>query len=156
MATTSQQTTVVFPSLEWFKALRDAMNRQRDKYRRAGWMDMALAVRILPDGAVKQEHVYGIVFDADECVEVRPLKSPKDIGAECAVEGPYSAWKEMIENIQAHGGADRRHTINSLTVLKKPLWITGDDQVGMDKLFRFNYSLQMFFDEAASFKTRFL
>jgi hypothetical protein len=75
-----------------------------------------------------------------------------------ALEGDYDAWREMIENIGAHGGADLSHTLNFLTLPDWPLRIVPLDDAGgqldADRFYRYIESLQEFFNEAARVETR--
>ena len=71
----------------------------------------------------------------------------------------YGAWKEMVESIRHHHGADLSHTLNSLTLPDWPLRLVPLDeeagQLDVDRFYRYNQSLQEFFDEAAAVDTRF-
>lgn len=144
-----------FPSLEFFQALQRRMNEQTDKYKKIGTMDFRLVLRIgAPPGAFRAEQ-YGFVFADYWCEEVRALGDPAAFGAECTIDGPYEAWKEMFENIVAHGRADTKHTLNRLILLERPLRATGDDQTAVDKVYRYQYSLQTFLEEAAALPVEF-
>jgi hypothetical protein len=149
------RTAVLFPSEGFFQALAERMNAQEAKYKKVGWVDLRLAVRILPDDNFREEQLYGLVFDTYSCELARAIQQPADIEAECVVEGPYWAWKEMFENILTHGKADPTHTFNYLTLTEWPLKLTGEDQLGIDKVFRYNFSLQLFWEEAAGLDVRF-
>jgi hypothetical protein len=61
----------------------------------------------------------------------------------------------MFQNIQRNGKADTHHTLNHLTMLDDPLKALSPDQYRLDKLYRFNYSLQVFLEEAAGLDTRY-
>jgi hypothetical protein len=64
----------------------------------------------------------------------------------------------MVENIRRHGHADLTHTLNYLTLPDWPLRLiptADDDQLDVDRFYRYNESLQQFFDEAAGVETRF-
>jgi hypothetical protein len=74
------------------------------------------------------------------------------------VQGDYAAWREMVENIQACGGADLTHTLNYLTLPDWPLHLLPLDESGgqldADRFYRYIESLQEFFNEAAWVATR--
>ena len=76
------------------------------------------------------------------------------------LEGEYAAWKEMVENIRQHGHADRTHTLNYLTLPDWPLRLApldeSQDQLDVDRFYRYNESLQEFFNEAAAVDTEFV
>jgi hypothetical protein len=56
-------------------------------------------------------------FDGVRCVAITRLTEASAVRGRHPVipEGDYAAWKEMIEFIRSHGGADLPHTLNYLT-----------------------------------------
>ncbi len=146
-------TAVEFPSVAWFRRLADAMAAAPERYRRLGPLDLTLVPRItMRDGEIR---TFVLVFQGYGCrsVEEIPLA-----GADCgphpvAVEGEYDAWREMVENIRAHGAADLQHTLNFLTLPDWPLRLVPLDeaagQLDVDRFYRYIESLQEFFNEAA-------
>ena len=147
-----------FPSEEWFSDLQQAMDANLDKYRRLGTIEMTLYVKINFDD--DRSEIYKLVFNGYRCKEVKQVKSP-ELGStqEAAVlEGDYETWKEMVSDIRKNGGAKLNHTLNYLTLPDVPfrVWSEGDQaQLDIDRFFRFNESLQQFFDESANFETEF-
>ena len=71
------------------------------------------------------------------------------------IEAPPAAWREMIENIRAHDGPGLEHTLNYLTVPDDPMEVTGPDQLQIDAFYRYNQSLQRFFNAAAGIETSY-
>jgi hypothetical protein len=61
----------------------------------------------------------------------------------------------MIENVTANRGPDREHTLNYLTFPDDPLRVTGPSQLEVDLFYRYNESLQRFFDGAANVPTSY-
>src|SRR5262249_4253360 len=105
-----------FPSVAWFQRLAEAMAAQPEKYRKLGPLDLTLIVRVLfPDG---RENCTAVSFEGTRCTSVARLQQPSDVRGRhpVIIEGDHAAWKEMIESIRAHGGADGRHTLNYLTL----------------------------------------
>ena len=148
-----------FPSVAWFRLLADAMASRPEKYSRLGPLDLTLIVRITyPDG---HEAHYALEFAGTRCVAVTNPASVADVSGRHRVilEGAYEAWREMIESIRAHGGADLTHTLNYLTLPDWPLRLVAVDesegQLDVDRFYRYQASLQAFFDEAADVETRF-
>lgn len=142
-----------FPSAAWFQHLADRMAASPERYRRLGPLDLTLVPRIVfPDGGTE---LYEIEFRGFGCAAVRRLATTADVrGAHpVMLEGDYTAWVEMIEDIRAHGGADLSHTLNYLTLPDWPLRIVPlDDSAGQldaDRFYRYIESLQEFFNEAA-------
>jgi hypothetical protein len=148
-----------FPSVEWFAHLAERMMAQEEKYRKLGVIDLTLVVSVgFRDGRTE---LYSLTFDTYRCREVRRVERLADVQRLHAVviEGEYEAWKEMVANIRAAGGADLSHTLNSLTLPDWPLRLSAidpsEDQLDVDRFYRYNESLQEFFNEAAHVETRF-
>jgi hypothetical protein len=105
-------TPSTFPSVAWFQRLADAMAAQPEKYRKLGPLDLTLIVRVVyPNGSGQ---VHALDFQGTRCVAITSLPSASTVRGRHSVilEGDYAAWKEMIESIRAHGGADLTHTLN--------------------------------------------
>jgi hypothetical protein len=71
------------------------------------------------------------------------------------VEGPFAAWREMIESIQANRHADFRHRIDTLTRCIGCLHVISLSQAGADRFYRYEPNLQQFLDHAAALETCF-
>jgi hypothetical protein len=147
-----------FPSEAWFRQLQDAMDANLERYRRLGTMEITLYVKINFDES--RSEIYKLVFDSYRCTEVKQVAAP-ELGAgrhAAVIEGDYDTWKEMASDIQAKGGASLSQTLNALTLPDVPLcvWSEGDEaQLDVDRFFRYNESLQQFFDAAGGFVTEF-
>jgi len=151
-------TAVRFPSVAWFQQLADAMAAAPDRYRRLGPLDMTLVPRILfPDG---HEELYVLPFRGYTCGPISQAERPEQVRAHhpVLIEGEWAAWREMVESILAHGRADLTHTLNYLTLPDWPLRIVPIDeaqgQLDADRFYRYQESLQAFFDEAAAVDTQ--
>ena len=75
--------------------------------------------------------------------------------ADFVLTGKSDAWQEMIENIRSNGEADLGHTLNALTLPGVPLKIEAEDQLQEDLFYRYNQTLQEFFNGAAEIETEF-
>jgi len=151
--------TETFPSVGWFRTLADRMAAAPEKYRKLGALDLTLVPRVtFPDG---HSETFSLVFAGHRCEAVERVESPEVIRGPHPVilEGEYAAWREMIENIRRHGHADLQHTLNYLTLPDWPLRLVAVDenegQLDVDRFYRYQASLQAFFDEAATVETRF-
>jgi hypothetical protein len=151
--------SAVFPSVAWFQRLADDMAAQPERFRKLGSIDLTLIPRITyPDG---RSELYSLEFVGHGCRAVGRPASPAEVGGRHPVilDGEYGAWREMIENIHAHGGADLTHTLNYLTLPDWPLRLVPVDedegQLDVDRFYRYNETLQQFFDGAARLSTRF-
>ncbi len=55
----------------------------------------------------------------------------------------------MVDEIRRGGRPEPRHTLSSLTLLGEELWLESSDQLREDKFYRFNQTLQEFFNLAS-------
>lgn len=141
--------TLVFPSVEWFQALQQLVNVDPE-FRRLGSIDAAMGVKV-------GSRVFVVVFEAFECTEVRDGSEADLNDLDFYLELSEADWRELVENTKANGGADRRHTLNTLDLTANDGLAqnaTGDQLRG-DIFFRVNESLQYFFDQAAKLETVF-
>jgi hypothetical protein len=152
------ETPIPFPSRAFFQRLADAMATAPERYRKLGPLDITLVPRIrFADG---REALYALTFAGTHCVAVREFADLGGVDAPhpVVIDGEYDAWKEMIENIRTHGGADLAHTLNYLTLPDWPLRLVpldpGAGQLDVDRFYRYVESLQEFFNEAAGIVTR--
>lgn len=159
MKPTENNGAIPFPSLAWFRRLAERMAAQPEKYQKLGTIDITLVPCIIfPDG---REEIYSLTFQRYACVGVGAPASREAIAGPHAVilEGEYAAWKEMVENIREHGRADLQHTLNYLTLPDWPFRLLAADenqgQLDIDRFYRYNQTLQEFFDEAAAVDTEF-
>ncbi len=143
--TTDQINAIEFPSAPWFRALADAATADEPRYRRLGFVEITLGVNVGEKG-------YRITFEDFGCTEVEDWDGSAPV--DCAVSAGASDWRELIEHIQERGSADPKHTLNSLVLSGDRFALTGDEQLGIDRFYRFNASLQAFFEEAHSVPTR--
>ena len=152
--------TETFPSVGWFRALADRMAAEPEKYRRLGAVDLTLLPRVtFPDGRAE---TFSLEFEGNRCRAVERIERPEATTGRHPVilEGDYAAWREMIQNIRRHGHADLQHTLNYLTLPDWPFRLVAvrDDegQLDVDRFYRYNETLQEFFDEAARLETNFV
>jgi hypothetical protein len=144
-----------FPSVEFFEALRAQTNANPDRFRRLGTVDMTLVVKIDYDASHCDR--YEIVFSGYRCASVCHLAATDPIPDDAVVlSGPYSAWREMVENIIFNGQADLEHTLNTLTLFDEPLRVEAGNQLDTDLFYRYQQNLQEFFDGAARMPVNFV
>ena len=141
--------------LTFFEHLRELAAREHALFEKNGYCDSSVAFRMLPQTEGEPPRTFLLRFDDFLCSEVRELDDGEwtDLseGGEIdfTLEAPLPVWREMIGNIQAHGGADPRHTLNTLALPGVPLRLVASDPVNADKFYRFNQSYQDFIDLAA-------
>ncbi|MEB2284904.1 MAG: hypothetical protein B6D46_12260 [Polyangiaceae bacterium UTPRO1] len=145
--------TTLFPSKQWFQALARLMDKDESAYRDLGPLECTMVVKVDTDAAT---HLYEVVFEGFKVQSVRELKSLADAKPEhFVIEATLSIWREMIENIRANAGPDLTHTLNYLTFPDDPMRVSGPDQLEVDAFYRYNQSLQRFFNAAAEVPTAF-
>ena len=140
---------LVFPSIQWFQALQHLVNEDPE-FRRLGTVDAGMGVKVGP-------RVFVILFEAFECVDVKEGIEGDLKDLDFYLELSEADWRELVENTKANGGADRRHTLNTLDLTKEDGLsqnATGDQLRG-DVFFRVNESIQYFFDLSARLDTVF-
>ena len=143
----------LFPSTQWFEALARRMERNADAFRSLGSVDCTMIVKVDAPGGTE---LYEIVFEGFAARSVRPLARLADAAAEHFVlEASLDTWRDMIENIRANGGPDLTHTLNNLTFPDDPMRVSGPDQLEVDAFYRYNESLQRYFNGAADLATRY-
>jgi hypothetical protein len=141
-----------FPSTEWFAALKSGMEQAPERYRQLGTVDIVLVAKI--DGA--DHELFEIGFEGYRCTGVRALASIADAKPGAVVlEGDAATWREMIEATRRNGKADLPHTLNTLTIADTPMRVSGASQLDVDRFYRYQETLQEFFDEASSIETSF-
>ena len=143
-----------FPSVEWFEALEKQAQENADTFRRLGFCDAIVGVKVLAENGDGRSQGFVLTFDGYSCKSVKPVADPENV-ADFVLEAKLSAWKEMIENIAANGGADLNHTLNYLTLPGDPIKVTAKDQLKDDVFSRFNSTFQEFFDGAQHLQTEF-
>ena len=141
--------TLVFPSVEWFEAIRELVNNDPG-FRHLGSVDAVMGVAV-------GERVFMITFEAFECVGVKEGTEYDLIDADFFLSMSVDQWQDLITNTRENGAADRSHTLNTLDLMTEGGICenaTGD-QLRADIFFRVNQSLQHFFDSSARLETVF-
>ena len=144
---------VAFPSLAFFQALQTLMRQDEPRFRRLGFIDTTFGVHII--GSRGQEWCYLLAFEVFDCREVTEVSGFDLTAIDFVLKGDLSAWVEMLENIRQHNGADVTHSLNTLTHFGEHLTILYDDPDNRDKFFRFQESLQEFFDLVSKLELEF-
>jgi hypothetical protein len=143
---------VTFPSKNWFEQLAAFMNADESSFRRLGPIDCSMVVKVDRDG---ETELFEVVFEAFSVRAIRRLERVEDAAPDhFVIEATLDTWSEMVDNIRAHGAADLSHTLNYLTFPDDPMTISGPDQLQIDAFYRYNQSLQHFFNGAAQLETR--
>ena len=137
---------IPFPSLEFFKALQQRTKDEAVAFEKLGYCDTTFGIRV-------GSELYRVAFEIYECVEVGEGGDPSEL--DFVLSAPPDLWREMLEAIQANGGADAAHTINTLTHVGDVMKVEYEDPEGHDRLYRFMATIQAFLDEASGLDLEF-
>ena len=140
-----------FPSKDWFDQVRAVFNSD-DSFQGGGGgaCNALVGIKIGADSFL-------ITFEGAECSDAQKVQDGDLVAADFVLEMPPSDWKEMIQNIAKNGRADLHHTLNTLD-LGRPDGLSHSlhgDQYREDLFFRYNQTMQYFFDASARVATEF-
>lgn len=136
-----------FPSIEWFDAVRALVNND-EGYRRLGTVDARVGIKV-------GDRLYELTFEAFECVGAREIAESDLRDVDFWLEQSPDEWREMLENIKQHDSADLHHTLNTIDLTIPEGFARSYDGYRRDAFYRFNQSLQHFFDSSAKIETKF-
>lgn len=137
----------VFPSVEWFNAIKDIVNVDPN-FRQLGTVDAVIGVKV-------ENKIFELTFEAFECTGVREASSNDLRDMDFWLEQSYDQWKEMLENIKKNGAADLTHTMNTLDLSNPEGFARSNDGYRRDAFYRFNQSIQDFFNASSKIDTKF-
>ena len=136
-----------FPSIEWFNTVRDLVNND-DAFRQLGNVDAQIGIKV-------GDELFAVDFEAFECIGARDIEESDLRDVDFWLEQSPEKWREMLENIKEHGAADLTHTLNTLDLNMPEGFARSHDGYRRDAFYRFNQSLQLYFDSAAKIDTEF-
>lgn len=143
-----------FPTVEWFEALENQAEKNSDTFRRLGFCDALVGVKVLAENGQDRDRSFLLTFNGYSCNSVEEVGNIEQ-AADFVMEASFGTWKEMIENITANGGPDLTHTLNYLVMPGVPMKVTSQDQLKDDVFSRFISTFQEFFDGAQHVETEF-
>jgi hypothetical protein len=136
-----------FPSLEWFDTVRELVNND-EAFRRLGTVDATAGIKV-------GDKIYQLTFEAFECTGVEEIDEAALRDVDFWLEQSPEEWREMLENIKSHGSADLQYTLNTIDLNHPEGLARSYDGYRRDAFYRFNQSLQHFFDSSAKIDTQF-
>lgn len=137
----------VFPSVEWFQEAADRLNKS-DSFRRLGTCDTEMGVQV-------GDEFYEIDFEAFEVTSVKEIDAKRAEELDFTLSQSPERWRAMLENIKEHGRAEHLFTLNSLDLNSESEFARGKDYHRRDAFYRFNQTLQEYFDISAQMETTF-
>lgn len=140
-----------FPSVDWFNAVAKQFNSDESFQGGGGGACNALM------GAIVGEQRFMITFEGVECAGAREIDERELADADFYLDMPLADWRAMLENIASNGHAALQYTLNTLD-LDRPDGLARSvhgDQYREDLFFRYNQTLQYYFDASARIDTQF-
>ena len=134
---------LTFPSTEWFEKLAE-ITREDEGYRKFGRLNAVVVF------AVGDKH-YVANFDVLNIHEIREVDPEFSRDSDFVIELAPDQWRQMLEDIKKNGHATQEWTLNTLDLrfdepIHKNLM---EDGFKADMFFRYNPSLQRFFDNSS-------
>jgi hypothetical protein len=138
-----------FPSVEWLTEVAQ-LAMHDDVYRRFGRVDASVGLKVA-------DRVFRLTFDVFDVRDIREINEDELRDLDFYLDMEPERWQAMLRSIREQGKAEREFTLNSLDLtLPEGLHQNAmDDGYRADKFFRFNESLQRFFDLSAQVETTF-
>src|SRR5581483_672183 len=136
-----------FPSVEWFNAIREITNAD-PAFRQLGTVEAVIGIKV-------GQKIFELTFEAFECTNVREAGENDLRDMDFWLEQSYDQWKEMLENIKRNGAADLSHTLNTIDLSMPEGFARSHDGYRRDAFYRFNQSIQDFFNASAKIDTTF-
>jgi hypothetical protein len=135
-----------FPSVEWFDAVGRAV--PEGVFRSLGTCDTEFAVQV----ADRFFELTFAAFDYDGAAEVDEDRAWE---LDFVLVQDSAAWRDMIENIRSEGRANLHYTLNSIDLMSEAEFARSHDYLRRDKFYRFNQTLQAYFDASSHVETKF-
>lgn len=141
---------IEFPSVEWFQALA-GITKEDPAYRKFGRLN---AVVVFKCG---DKHI-SANFDVLNIHDIREVGENARRDADFVIEMKPDVWRGMLDDIKQNGHASLDWTLNTLDLrFDEPIHRNElQDGFKADMFFRYNPSLQVFFDNAAKISTKFV
>ncbi len=156
MGGVSTETTVAFPSVDWFTRLGELMADQRAHFEHLGECDCTAQVTIW-DGPGGDEWRCQIVFEEFGMVSAREVTEDDESDADFIMETDLETWQEMVESIvEGEGQPGLLFTLNRLSMPGTPIRLWSHDPLGRDAFFRFNQTIQHYINNCAAFTTEWI
>ena len=141
----------IFPSEDWFVAVKNQYNENPDLHSGGGGACDTLA------GLEIADRFYRIEFAGHECVEVKESTKSNIEDLDFVIAMSEEIWLEMVKDIQKNGKASALLTLNSIDLSSEDsiAYSPVDDQYRQDLFYRYNQNFQDFMDASATIETSF-
>jgi len=156
MSTATEATPLVFPSVAWFERLAELMDERRERHRHIGTIDCLAQFTMFDAPAPGESWHVQVRFEEYRVVEVKQVGAADSVRADFILETDLDVWQEMVENIAAgQGRPDLDHSLNRLSLPGVPMRLWSEDPLNRDLFFRYNQSLQEFWNASVEIDTVF-
>lgn len=138
-----------FPEPGWFLALGRLMEAEGEAFRRLGFAEVRFAIRVIANDGDRVEQTTALEFGGYTLSSAVALDDGAPFDADFIVCGRRAIWERMLDEIARNGRPEMRHTLSSLALIGEELWLESSDQLREDRFYRYNQTLQEFFNLAA-------
>ncbi len=141
----------VFPSEEWFAAVREEYNKDPSLHSGGGGACDTLS------GLEIADRFFRIQFEGHQCVDIHESSKIDIEDLDFVISMPEETWREMVEDIQANGKASALLTLNSIDLSSEEsiAYSPIDDQYRQDLFYRYNQNFQDLMDASSLVETSF-
>ncbi|HMO95914.1 MAG TPA: hypothetical protein PKD27_07310 [Tepidiformaceae bacterium] len=136
-----------FPSIEWFRQAADLLEKS-DSYKRLGTCDTEMGIKV-------GDEYFEIDFEAFGVADIKKIDAARADELDFTLVQSPEAWKAMLDDIKENGHATHEFTLNSLDLRSNEELAIGKDYVRRDAFYRFNQTLQEYFDMSAQMETTY-
>ncbi len=139
-----------FAAPAFLESLKQQFDQTHSEFEALGFFDTRFGIRLLDGEGGEPKHLVVMEFETYSCKELA-LKAGSDPAdsLDFVIEAPEAVWQDMLTHLDAQGHIEGDYTINTLSHFDTPIRIDYRDHDGLDKLFRFQQSVQLVFDIAA-------
>jgi hypothetical protein len=153
---TTATEALLFPSVAWFSRLAELMEARRDRHVHIGTIDCLAQFTIFDAPTAGENFHVQVRFEEYSVVEVRQVSEAESANADFILETDLDVWQEMVQNIRdGQGRPDLEHSLNKLSLPGVPMRLWSEDPLARDLFFRYNQSLQEFWNACSEIETVF-
>ncbi len=140
---------LTFPSIEWYQALAD-ITKDDAAYKKFGRLNAVIAFKC-------GDSIISANFDVLNIHQIQEIDENDMRDVDFVIEMEPAVWREMLDDIKKNGHATLDHTLNTLDLKFDDPIHRNELQDGFkaDMFFRYNPSLQRFFDNSAQLETAY-
>jgi len=106
-------------------------------------------------GARVGDTAFAITFEGFECTGIQAVPDGELRDLDFYIDLSPTEWRDLLDNINANGGSDSAHTLNTLDLTMPTGCIKSGNELRRAAFFQYHLSLQAFFDASARVETTF-